>query len=142
MMRGPGPPPPPETNENKPAIRPLMSLSPPPLPIGQAGFDFGLDDDSWKGTPDRRGRKRSGEQEGFRDGDRGPPKAIRPEDDWRRGPGKNVIQVRGTFHPLAPVQPPLLSSPIFFFFFLREGGMLNTAYKPSTFQTIYNRFKF
>ena len=117
MMRGPGPPPPPETNENKPAIRPLMSLSPPPLPIGQAGFDFGLDDDSWKGTPDRRGRKRSGEQEGFRDGDRGPPKAIRPEDDWRRGPGKNLIQVRGTYHPLAPVQPPLLSSPIFFFFF-------------------------
>lgn len=89
MMRGPGPPPP-EANENKPAIRPLMSLSPPPLPMGQAGFDIGLDDDSWKGNPDRRGRKRSGDQEGFRDGDRdrGPPKAMRPEDEWRRGPGK------------------------------------------------------
>ena len=83
MMRGPGPPPP-DTNENKPAIRPLMSLSPPPLPLGQAGFDFSLDDDSWKGTPDRRARKRSGEQEGYRD-----PKAIRPEDEWRRGPGKS-----------------------------------------------------
>lgn len=101
MMRGPPGPPrqdqnPPNTNENKPAIRPLMSLSPPPLPIGQQGFDFNLDldDDSWTGgAPDRRGRKRSGEQESFRDGDRdrGPPKALRPEDEWRRGPGKKAF---------------------------------------------------
>lgn len=81
MMRGPGPPPP-DTNESKPAIRPLMSLSPPPLPLGQSGFDFKLDDDLWKGAPDRRGRKRSGDQEGFRE-----PKSLRPEDEWRRGPG-------------------------------------------------------
>ena len=89
MMRGPPGPPrqdqnPPSTNDNKPAIRPLMSLSPPPLPMGQQGFDFNLDlgDDSRTGGPDRRGRKRSGEQENFRDGDRdrGPPKALRPED--------------------------------------------------------------
>ncbi|KAJ7379590.1 hypothetical protein OS493_013985 [Desmophyllum pertusum] len=98
MMRGPPGPPrqdqaPPNTNENKPTIRPLMSLSPPPLPLGQQGFDFDLDDEPWKGTPDRRGRKRSAEQEGFRDGerpdrgpDRGPPKPMRPEDEWRRGP--------------------------------------------------------
>ncbi|RMX45751.1 hypothetical protein pdam_00004175 [Pocillopora damicornis] len=95
MMRGPGGPPsrpdqnPSNANENKPAIRPLMSLSPPPLPLGQQGFDFdlGLGEDSWKGPPDRRGRKRSLDQEGFRDDrDRGPPKALRPEDEWRRGP--------------------------------------------------------
>ena len=108
MMRGPGGPPPrqeqnaPNTNDNKPAIRPLMSLSPPPLPIGQQGFDFDLDlgDDAWKGPPDRRGRKRSGDQEGFRDDrDRGPTKAIRPEDEWRRGPGKrtSVSPARFTF---------------------------------------------
>ena len=91
MMRGPGPPPP-DSNDNKPAIRPLMSLSPPPLPIGQGGFDFGLDEESWKGTADRRDRKRSGEQEGFRDGewDRGPPKPMRAEDEWRRGRGNNL----------------------------------------------------
>lgn len=97
MMRGPGGPPsrpdqnPSNANENKPAIRPLMSLSPPPLPLGQQGFDFdlGLGEDSWKGPPDRRGRKRSLDQEGFRDDrDRGPPKALRPEDEWRRGPGE------------------------------------------------------
>lgn len=80
IARGPGPSPS-DTKEAKPAIRPLMSLSPPPLPLGQTGFDFNLDDDSWKGGPDRRGRKRSSDQEGFRE-----PKTMRPEEEWRRGP--------------------------------------------------------
>ncbi|XP_068754632.1 uncharacterized protein [Montipora capricornis] len=80
MSRGQVPPPS-ETKENKPAIRPLMSLSPPPLPLGQAGFEFNLDDDSWKAGADRRGRKRSTDQEGFRE-----PKTMRSEDEWRRGP--------------------------------------------------------
>ena len=84
-------------NDTKPAIRPLMSISPPPLPMGHSAFDFDLGD-TWKGTPDRRGgRKRSAEHDGFRDGerergvDRGPPKTMRQEDDqWRRGPGKKL----------------------------------------------------
>ena len=109
MMRGPPGPPRqdqalPNTNENKPTIRPLMSLSPPPLPLGQQGFDFDLDDEPWKGTPDRRGRKRSAEQEGFRDGerpdrgpDRGPPKPMRPEDEWRRGPGRRAVFCQSLF---------------------------------------------
>ena len=82
----------PRTQEDsKPAIRPLMSISPPPIPPGKMGMDFDLDSElqiSGAG----RGRKRSFDGE---ERDHGPSITGRVQlmqvplmEEWHGGPGR------------------------------------------------------